>query len=180
MIITIILGYGIYSEENTPYKNYLDITAGIIKGTRTDLIVTTGIASNKNFPSLTEAQSMKDYLADKVGGIPFFLEEKSLSTQQNISYSAELLNEKQKIPDKLVVICDSIRLPKTIFFTLHYSSVFNRLVFYGSLNFGRKEKCRKIKFSAQVALYSVSTFFLSIFLLRPKLRKSFVSDRRID
>ena len=120
MIITIILGYGIYSEENTPYKNYLDITAGIIKGTHTDLILTTGTASNKNFPSLTEAQSMKDYLLDKVNGTPFLLEEKSLSTQQNISCSASLLNEGQKVPDKLVVICDSIRLPKTIFFTLHY------------------------------------------------------------
>lgn len=120
MTITIILGYGIYSEENTTYKNYLDIAAGIIKGTQTDLIITTGMASNHNYPDLTEAQSMKQYLVDKVNGIPFLLEESSLSTQQNVSLSAELMTEKKINPDKLIIICDSIRLPKTFFFTLHY------------------------------------------------------------
>lgn len=120
MIITIILGYGIYSEENTAYKNYFDIAAGIIKGTKTDLIITTGAASNKNYPGITEAQSMKDYLNDRVGDIPFLLEEQSLSTQQNVSISAKIIAKKNKIPTKIIIICDSIRLPKTIFFTLYY------------------------------------------------------------
>lgn len=120
MIITIILGYGIYTDENTSYKNYLDIAAGIIKGTQTDLIITTGMATNPNYPDLTEAQSMKEYLKDKVNGIPFLLEETSLSTQQNISLSAALMAKNKMNPDKLIIISDSIRLPKTFFFTLHY------------------------------------------------------------
>lgn len=104
MTITIILGYGIYSEENTTYKNYLDIAAGIIKGTQTDLIITTGMASNRNFPDITEAQSMKQYLVDKVNGIPFLLEERSLSTQQNVSLSAALMAKDKVNPDKLIIM----------------------------------------------------------------------------
>ena len=120
MNITIVLGYGVFKEDNLQYKGYLDDALKLIEENKSDLVVTTGGFSNKDLPNLSEAASVRDYfikvspnLADKI-----IFEEQALSTPQNLEFCKKLLEDKNISWDKLYITCDSIRLPKISYLAL--------------------------------------------------------------
>lgn len=127
MKVGIILGYGIFQESNLQYKGYLDKALLLIEKEQPDYVMTTGGFSNKDFPELSEAKTVADYLTkqqpqltDKV-----IMDEDALSTPQNLEFCAKILEEKQIKPDQIFITGDSIRATKAYFLALQ---IFNTML----------------------------------------------------
>lgn len=122
--ITILLPYGIFEKSNLQYKKYLDQAFEIInKSTDQKLVFCGGLTNNKT--SLSEAKSLKNYFLEQNSNFNednIFLEEKSLTTPQNLKFALEILKEKEIVPSFIQIICDSIRVPKVYYFALTYFS----------------------------------------------------------
>ena len=120
MNITIILGYGIFEESNLQYKNYLDKCLELIEKKKSEKIIFCGGFTNPNFPTISEAKSMSDYCINSAPKIKdkIILEEKSLMTSENITYAKEIVEANLLKPSEIVIVADSIRVPKVFYFTL--------------------------------------------------------------
>ncbi|MCX6726721.1 MAG: YdcF family protein [Candidatus Shapirobacteria bacterium] len=118
--ISIVLGYGVFTPEQTDYQNYL-VTAlnGCLKD-QSEIILTTGGCSNKNYPQLSEAESVKNlYLELHPELSPIIItENQSLSTPQNLENSLEILNKQNITPSDINIFCDAIRSPKVFYLAL--------------------------------------------------------------
>ena len=123
MKLLIILGYGIYQKEPL-YTRYLDRALEILSSENPDLIIATGWKTNKNFPEVSEASSIKAYVVQKEPALELkiFLEESSVSTMRNILNAKELIAQQTDELATCIVVCDSIRIPKTFYLTAKYFS----------------------------------------------------------
>ncbi len=119
MHITIVLPYGVFEESNLQYQAYLARTARILKENNTDIVMFCGGYTNKNLPHLSEATSVLRYLQQNINNLSkHFIEERSLTTPQNLEFVRDILVQEKITPTKLSIICDSIRAPK-VFFLAH-------------------------------------------------------------
>lgn len=119
--LLIILGYGVFEKTNQIYKKYLDDAISLIKNHQiTDLIICGGF-TNKNV-QISEASSIKSYLIENKVNSNIFLEEKSISTPQNLKFSQEIITKNSILPESIIITCDSIRAPKVYYLALRYLS----------------------------------------------------------
>jgi hypothetical protein len=121
----IVLGYGIFVEPNPEYKKYFEYAVGILNDTQCDVVVTTGGCSNKDFPQKSEAKTISEVLCEIDPKLKpkILLEEEALSTPQNIQFCARLLAQQSKHKvSGIVLIGDSIRIPKAAFLSMTYLS----------------------------------------------------------
>jgi hypothetical protein len=128
MLINIILGYGIFTSKDKIYKDYLDTYLDAISKNIPDIIITTGGISNPRYPDLSEAKSMGKYLLSRNNTLKdkLFYEERSLSTNENLLYTKELLDQQGVNPNKIIIFCDSIRVVKVYYMACH---IFNESLF---------------------------------------------------
>ncbi|MCL5794745.1 MAG: YdcF family protein [Patescibacteria group bacterium] len=90
----------------------MDFVANIVRKLKHDylIILTGGFTNPGRFPNISEAGMMADELlrrsipADKI-----ILEERSLTTSQNIEFSRDIINGLLEQSLRVFVVCDSIR-----------------------------------------------------------------------
>jgi len=110
----IVLCYGRYSPEKTSYKAYLDfVSAEIGKRALERVIICGGFTD----PRESEAATVRDYLLSvKPEFNLYILEEKSITTNQNLEFAAAELGP----DDEIVVYGDLIRMAKIIWIAMHF------------------------------------------------------------
>ncbi len=108
--VALILPYGVFEESNLQYKEYLDTAFEKVTASNNAKIVISGGFSNKNFPDLSEAQSVKNYFVTKnpTFSDKLIIEETALTTARSIEIVSRLY------PIHFIV-CDSIRAPKVFY-----------------------------------------------------------------
>lgn len=113
MKIIIVLCYALFQNQEN-YKKYLDKVLNIIDLENPDKIIVCGGFTNKNFPEISEAKSATDYLLTKNSSLKdkIILEERSITTPQNIKFAIEEISKLNKKVDSVIFVCDSIRLVK--------------------------------------------------------------------
>lgn len=116
MHIGIVLGYGLFEEPNQEYKDYLDWISAEVKENNIQRIIICGGHTNKLKPDLSEAQTIQQYLINKLPTTQFLLEDKSLTTNQNLENAKSLIDPEAK----LTIWCDQIRMAKVIWIALHF------------------------------------------------------------
>jgi len=118
--VGIVLAYGIFIPPNTEYQSYLEKAFNFCLQDATPIIITTGGYTNKKYPEISEASSVAKLFSslhpDAKPAI--FCEDKSLTTIQNLEFSCDYLKTSGQAPEKLTIICDSIRLPKILYSAL--------------------------------------------------------------
>lgn len=115
----IILCYGIFEDTNLQYKTYLDKALEIALDAQADSIVICG-GLTRSKSKVSEAQSVADYYLEQQPDLKekLLLEERSITTPQNLEFAGDLLQTQQPLLDEIIVICDSIRLPKVYYLAL--------------------------------------------------------------
>ena len=116
MKVAIVLGYGVFDENNQEYKDYLDWIAQDIKNSKIERAILCGGYTNNTKPELSEAQSIHDYLKILLPNFDFFLEDKSLTTPQNFENAAKQVNK----GDEIIVYGDLIRMAKISWLAIHF------------------------------------------------------------
>lgn len=138
MKTAIVLGYGVFQETNAEYKEYLDWIAKDCQEQGIEKIIFTGGCSNNTLPDISEAKANQKYFQKICPNISqSVLEEKSLTTAQNLQFSAHLI---QPNLDEIIVYCDLYRTAKIIWISLHYLLGLSRHDIALSLLDFRKEK----------------------------------------
>lgn len=127
--ISIVLGYGVFTKGQVEYEAYLRRTFEIVKDS--DLIITCAGASNKDYPELTEAESMASLFMEIDPSISqkIFLETESFSTPQSIEFAARYLISHKLFAENIRIICDSCRAPKAFYTALNcLGPIFGRFI----------------------------------------------------
>ena len=115
----ILLGYGRFDRSNVPYRRYVDSFASFVNKNAVDTIILAGGYTNRKYPKVSEAESVFNYLQPLLKrDVGVILEEKSLTTKQNIEFCKKFMNLKKG--DAATVFCDNVRPPKVMWFILHY------------------------------------------------------------
>lgn len=119
--IAIVLGYGIFIKPNDAYQQrYLEPVLNQIINQNPDLIITCGGASHKDYPNLSEAQTIKDLFISLHPELEskIITEDKSLSTPENLGFSASTIATNYPESDTVTIYCDSCRVPKVFYLAL--------------------------------------------------------------
>ncbi|PIU73240.1 hypothetical protein COS78_03370 [Candidatus Shapirobacteria bacterium CG06_land_8_20_14_3_00_40_12] len=116
--ISIILGYGVFVKPNPEYQLYLNQVKKVIQKNNPDTVIVTGGFTNPSIPHLSEASSISKYLFPQSDKSNIILEEKSFTTYQNLLFSKEIIGTQLKTLDSILIIADSIRVPKVFFHAL--------------------------------------------------------------
>ncbi len=118
--ISIILGYGIFVKPMPEYQQYLETLLKDIINRQSDLIIICGGCSNKNYPKLSEAVSIRDFFLDLHPELnhQIIIEDKSLSTPQSLENSFDLIEQSHNDFSSINVYCDSCRSPKVLYLAL--------------------------------------------------------------
>ena len=117
MKVGIVLLYGLFSKERADYKGYLDFIAKEVSNKKLDKVILCGGFTDPNRPKESEAFTAEKYLLSvnpEYGG--FVLEDKSITTNQNLEFAETKLTES----DEIIVYCDLVRLAKVIWIAAHY------------------------------------------------------------
>lgn len=104
-IIVAVLGYGCYLN---PLEQYLRKINNYIKTHEVKCAILAGGFTNPTCPDTSEASMMRDYLIKRVN-IPLVLEEKSFTTNQNLMYIKEIIEEQGLQDYRLIIFCDTCR-----------------------------------------------------------------------
>ena len=119
MRYVVALGYGLFDRSGIRYKKYLDRVVNSANKNKADILVLCGGHTNPKQISKSEARSMSDYIKPLLKGeTKILLEEKSLSTAQNIEFAGKFVNVRKG--NSVIVFCDNVRLPKVMWLILHY------------------------------------------------------------
>ena len=114
----VLLGYGLFDRSDMNYKRYLDNFASFANKNDIEVVVLSGGHTNPRRPSESEAGTISKYLESKVKrNTTILLEERSLTTTQNIEFTKPLLKFAN---GSVTVFCDNIRPPKVMWYILHY------------------------------------------------------------
>ncbi|MDQ3099022.1 MAG: YdcF family protein [bacterium] len=117
MTIGLILGSGVYTDGNKQYSDYLDESLKTVLSKKVDYIIPCGGITNPNLLTLSESKSIKQYLL-KINpelAANFIIEDKSLTSLQNLQFARDILIKRNITPDDLYICCDSIRAPKNFY-----------------------------------------------------------------
>lgn len=122
--IGIVLLYGIYSEERRDYRKYLNYIVDEIVQEKLDQVILCGGHTNPNRLTASEASTARDYLLTKNNFNKYILEDKSITTNQNLMYAADKL-VKMNIDedDEIFVYGDLTRKSKIAWIAMH--EIFN-------------------------------------------------------
>ena len=119
MKYVVALGYGLFDRSKSRYRGYLDAVANFANKTGADFVVLCGGHTDPKRLSMSEARSMANYIKRSLKiNAKMLLEERSLSTAQNIEFAKRLVNVKKG--NSITVFCDNVRAPKVMWFVLHY------------------------------------------------------------
>lgn len=115
MKIAVILLYGLYSPERTDFKEYLDFIAKEIQDKNFEKVILCGGYTDPN-KDLSEAASVKRYLNTVFEYDNYILEDKSISTNQNLEFASKYISE----DDEIVVYGDLLRMAKICWISAHF------------------------------------------------------------
>ncbi len=119
MKYAIALGYGLFDKSKEGYRNYLDNFVEFVNQNNTDIVVLSGGHTNPERMSESEASTMRNYIKPLIrDSVKILLEDKALSTTQNIRFLKKFIRFEKK--DEVVLFCDNVRSPKIMWFVLHY------------------------------------------------------------
>ncbi|EKD79029.1 MAG: hypothetical protein ACD_41C00188G0005 [uncultured bacterium] len=172
----IVAGYGTPVKGNTTYQDYIKAVATYVsnEANNVDSVVFTGGYTDDQ--NLSEAESMNSYFNTQVStnrlherGVKVLKEECSIVSWQNISYSQELLLDKDITPTQVTLFGDENRSDKLKTFAIYKFNLSAGLpnnvtdlvnqslnatsVDYQGFDFGDSadtEDARKAKFAAEV------------------------------
>lgn len=117
MKIGVVLLYGLFSQERTDYKGYLEFIAKEVNDKKLDSVILCGGFTDPKRPEESEASTAEKYLLSiNTKFNSYILEDKSITTNQNLEFSKTKLNES----DEIIVYCDLIRLAKVIWIATHF------------------------------------------------------------
>jgi hypothetical protein len=117
MRVGVVLLYGLFSPERQDYKGYLDFIAREENDKKLDNVILCGGFTDPKRPKESEASTAEKYLLSINAKFNnYILEDKSITTNQNLEYAKTKLNES----DKIIVYCDLIRLAKVIWIATHF------------------------------------------------------------
>lgn len=115
----VLLGFGLFDQSNEKYKAYLDRLAKFVQKKKIEVVVLCGGHSNLKFPERSEAGTMADYLRPILPeNVKVELEDRSLTTDQNIKFAKEHISLDSK--NKIFLVSDSVRFFKNYWLMLHY------------------------------------------------------------
>jgi dihydrodipicolinate synthase/N-acetylneuraminate lyase len=115
----ILLGFGLFEESNQKYKAYLDRFVKFVKKNKIDVVVLCGGHTNLKSPEKSEAGTMADYLTKFLdSNVKIVLEDRSLTTEQNIKFAKEHMNLDPK--NKIFIVSDSVRFFKIYWLMLYH------------------------------------------------------------
>src|SRR6056297_792234 len=105
MQAVLIHGYGIFLETNLEYFNYLQKAFKYISENSVDVVIASGGFTDKNYPNISEADSIIDYLKKNLSkdDIKFVKEEEAFTTPQNLEFGADLLSKYKNSLEKLTI-----------------------------------------------------------------------------
>jgi hypothetical protein len=114
----VLLGYGLFDRSNIIYKGYVDSFASFVNKNNIEVVILSGGHTNPKRPLESEASTISKYLENKLRHkANVLLEERALSTDQNIKFTKPLL---KLANSHVTVFCDNIRPPKVMWYILHY------------------------------------------------------------
>lgn len=117
MKIGIALLYGLYNPSRTDYKGYLDFISQKISDEKLNKLILCGGFTDPKLPNKSEALTAQEYIHTINNSFnEFILEDRSLTTNQNLQFAAERI----KPNGEIVVFCDLIRLAKVIWISQHF------------------------------------------------------------
>jgi hypothetical protein len=115
----VLLGYGRFDRSNTAYRRYVEAFASFVNKNAVDTIILSGGYTDPKHPKISEAGSVFDYIQPLLKrDVGVILEERALTTRQNIEFSKKFMNLKGG--DSAMVFCDNVRQPKIMWFILHF------------------------------------------------------------
>ena len=130
MKIGAALLYGLYDPTRTDYKSYLEFLSQVILEEKLDRLILCGGFTDPNQPTKSEASTAMEYIKSINNSFDgFVLEDRSLTTNQNLEFAAEKIGRE----DEIVVFCDLIRLAKVIWISLHFLLKKNQEDIYSAL-----------------------------------------------
>ncbi len=119
--IAIVLGYGVFLESDLAYQQkYLEPVLNDILKRNPDLIITCGGCSNKNYPDLSEAQSIRDLFVKLHPELEskIITEANSLSTPENLKFTQDFITKNYPECQTVTIYSDSCRSPKVFYLSL--------------------------------------------------------------
>lgn len=128
MKIAVVLLYGLYEEKREDYKGYLDFIKSEIVNEGFDKIILCGGFTNPERPSDSEASTAKEYLRASLPSADFVLEDKSITTNQNLEFAAQFVKDLSK--SEIFVYGDLIRKTKIAWIAGHFLLGLNKMDLY--------------------------------------------------
>jgi hypothetical protein len=116
MKTAIVLLYGLYAPQREKYGRYLREVVSDSKKEGVGRLILCGGYTDPKKPEVSEAGSVKDFLEDLGVDREIVLEDKSITTNQNLELAAGLIDE----DGELIVYCDEARKAKVIWLALHF------------------------------------------------------------
>jgi hypothetical protein len=114
MNLVIVLGYG--NDLNSPLRPYLDGAVEFIEDNFVSHVIFSGGESQrKSHPGQTEARTMQDYVKASLtcpDDSNFIMDERPLTTFENIRNAARILRGLQLETDNIVIFCEATRALK--------------------------------------------------------------------
>ncbi len=113
----VLLGYGLFDPGKANYRDYVESFARVVNGNNVGRVVLCGGRTDPTRPSVSEAASIYSYLKPMLKeGIEVLMEEKSLTSYQNIEFS----KDKVDMDGDAFVFCGNAKLPKVAWYVMHY------------------------------------------------------------
>ncbi len=116
MKTAIVLLYGLHSPQRQKYSHYLKKVVGDSKKESIGRLILCGGYTDPKKPKVSEAGSVKDFLEGLGVAMDIILEDKSITTNQNLELAAGLVDQNEE----LIVYCDEARKAKVIWLALHF------------------------------------------------------------
>jgi len=129
MKVGIVHGYGLYSPDRKDYEKYLGFIAEEIKRENFDKVILCGGFTVPDHPNKSEVSTAREYLLTKIDFDNYILEDRSISTNQNLEFAAEHLAELDNI-ERIIVYGDYTRLAKIIWIAMHFLMRLEKLEIY--------------------------------------------------
>lgn len=117
----LVLGYGVYTSDQTNYRQkYLEPVLNNIVRRNSDLVITCGGHSNPKHPQLSEAESIRDLFLEIKPELSskIIIEVDSLTTPGSLENCQKIIS--QQYPDfkSITIYSDSCRVPKIFYLCL--------------------------------------------------------------
>lgn len=115
----ILLGFGLFDPSNSKYKAYLDRFTRLVQKKKIDVAVLCGGHTNLKFPDKSEAGTIAEYLKKILpANVRIELEEKSLTSEQNIQFAKQHIDFSPQ--NKIFLVSDSVRFFKYYWMALYH------------------------------------------------------------